>query len=568
METFEEILSVVSNALHELLSSVLEEEPSFGTDSVDNGLFIVILVSVLIFTVNNVRGGVEGQSYADIVQNTVLLKNALATFYEVMGQLLKRCLEVADPSSSFLLPGVLVFIEWIACHPDVIRNETDEKLSAAQMNFWSYCISLFNMLLSTGLITYDDDDDDMSCFTDMTKYEEGENEYQPALWEDFELRGFLPLQPAQTFLDFSSKRSDSKKDKVARVKRILAAGKVMADKITIDHKKVRFDSKLKKFVVGVESMKTETGSPKSNGGIKEVKQLKVESHVEAEEEDEVIVFRPNLIDTRTEALAPKGFENVQNKDVGGSQYEALVSVPYAVYTNSQSVLPVNNFSQSIGQHPFQFQSQMFSGNQQASVSVAGGLKGLSLMENGHVGMMFTGTSQSMVGPSVIDDARVITHSNTIRPSGPDPYFVGRNTFSIMPISSLKVSTNRPVRHLGPPPGFSSVRPKQVHEHGAALGQNPLNDDYSWLDGYQLQSSMQGSIQNLPSNLSSQYMNDSVATPSSFLFPGRHVPMAQFEGEKQKILESSDSRHESHLQQQYITLMDQQGRFVWKGNQFV
>lgn len=179
---------------------------------------------------------------------------------------------MADPSSSFLLPGVLVFIEWIACHPDVvIRNETDEKLSAAQMNFWSYCISLFNMLLSTGLITYDDDDDDddMSCFTDMTKYKEGENEYQPALWEDFELRGFLPLQPAQTFLDFSSKRSDSKKDKVARVKRILAAGKVMADKITIDHKKVRFDSKLKKFVVGVESMKTETGSPKSNGGIKE-----------------------------------------------------------------------------------------------------------------------------------------------------------------------------------------------------------------------------------------------------------------------------------------------------------
>ncbi|GJS73885.1 retrovirus-related pol polyprotein from transposon TNT 1-94 [Tanacetum coccineum] len=37
--------------------------------------------------------------------------------------------------------------------------------------------------------------------------------------------------------------------------------------------------------------------------------------------------------------------------------------------------------------------------------------------------------------------------------------------------------------------FSSVSPKQVYEEGSELGQNPLNDDYSWLDGYQLQASM-------------------------------------------------------------------------------
>lgn len=625
LETFEEILSLVSNTLQELLSSGPEEELSFGTDVVENGLFIVILVSVLLFTVNNVKGGgTEGQSYADIVQNTVLLKNALVTFFELMGQLLKRCIQLADPCSSFLLPGILVCVEWIACHPDVIiRNETDEKQSTAQINFWSYCISLFNKLLSAGLFTYDDED--TSCFTDMTRYEEGENDYEPALWEDFELRGFLPLQPAQIFLDFSRKHSDTKKDKVVRVKRILAAGKVIANKITVDNKKVRFDSKLKKFVIGVKAQK-DSGSPKSNEGIKEissettstmmVKESKVESHVEGEEDDEVIVFRPNMVDNRTEVPVSKGihqegFEQVQSKEVGTSQFAAPVSVPHAdfhqlnaVYTNSQYLLPANNYAQSIGQpvnsytqsigqpvnsytqsigQPYQFQSPMWSGNRQMPISVAGELHGLTLQENGHLGqpgmhqnihssnatgvMMYSGTYQSMVGPTVID-REAITHMNTIAPSGPDPYIVGRNTFSTMSTSSLKASANRPVRHLGPPPGFSSVRPKQVNEHSSALGQNPLNDDYSWLDGYQWQSSTKAGFQpiNLPSNLKSQYVNDSVAT-SSFPFPGKQAPVVQFEGEKQKNQESSDSHHES-LQQQYIPRMDQQGQSVWKGNQFV
>ncbi|MFS8019330.1 putative telomerase activating protein Est1 [Helianthus anomalus] len=574
LETFEEILSLVINALQELLSSGPEEELSFGTDSDENGLFIVILVSILIFTVYNVKGGTEGQSYADIVQNTVLLKSALITFYEIIGQLLKRCIELADPLSSFLLPGILVCVEWIACHSDVvIPKEPDENRLTAQFHFWSYCVSLFNKLLSAGLVSYDDDDEDVSCFTDMTRYEEGDNEYQPALWEDFELRGFLPLEPAHTFLDFSRKHSDSKKDKVARVKRILSAGKVIADKITIDHKKVRFDSKLNKFVIGVETQKDSGSSSKSYGDTTAtmvVKQLKVESHVEGEEEDEVIVFRPNLIDSRTEVLSSKGsqqegVENVQTKDVSSGPHVTMPQSDFhQVYTNSQSLLPVNNYTHSTGQpvtqsigHPYQFQTPMWSGD---SRQVASGLQGLSFLENGQpdmhrisnaTGMMYAGPSQSMARPSVID-----TRTNTIALSEPDLYHVGRNTSLA---SSLKVSTNRPIRHLGPPPGFSSVRPpKQVNEpNSAALGQNPLNDDYSWLDGYQLQqSSMKGGgVQ--PSNLSShsQYMNDSVPT-SGFPFPGKQVPMVRFEGETQ------------NNQQQYIPQMDQQGQSIWKGNHFV
>ncbi|KAI3775975.1 hypothetical protein L1987_45735 [Smallanthus sonchifolius] len=511
LETFEEILSLVIKAFQELLSSGSEEELSFGTDADENGLFIVILVSILIFTVNNVKGGTEGQSYADIVQNTVLLNNALITFFEIMGHLLKRCIQLADPVSSYLLPGILVCVEWIACNSDVISTETAEKRSAAQVKFWTYCMSLFNKLLSAGLVSYDDDED-VSCFTDMTRYEEGSNEYQSALWEDFELRGFLPLEPAHTFLDFSRKHSDSKKDKVARVKRIFSAWKVLADRITIDDKKVRFDSKLKKFVIGVETQKDTGGSKLYNDAIATMigKPLKIETHVEGEEEDEVIVFRPNMIDIRTEVQSSKGtqqerFENVQNNDAGTCQSTAPhVSMPQsnfhqldAMYTNSQPLLQPanNNFTQSIGQ-PYQFQPSMWFGNRQAVVSVAGGLQGLSMLENGHMGqpemhrdikisnatgvresgMMHTGPSQSMVRPSVID--REVTHMNTIALSEPGSYMVGRNTSLTMPTSSLKVSTNRPIRHLGPPPGFSSVRPKQVNEPSSVLGQNPINDDYS------------------------------------------------------------------------------------------
>ncbi|KAD5960410.1 hypothetical protein R6Q59_013535 [Mikania micrantha] len=590
LETFEEILSRVINTLQELLSSGSEEELRFGTDTDENGLFIVILVSILIFTVSNVKGGSEGQSYADIVQNTVLLKNSLITFYEIMGQLLKRCTQLIDPSSSFLLPGILVCVEWIACNSDVVTsNETAENRSAAQIKFWSYCISLFNKLLSAGLVSYDDED--MSCFTDMARYDEGSNEYQPALWEDFELRGFLPLEAAHTFLDFSRKHPDSKKDKIARVKRILTAGKVIADKITIDHKKVTFDSKLKKFVVGIENQKNDTSTMM-------VKQSKVETCVEGEEDDEVIVFRPNLVDNRTEVVSLKesqeeGFENVQNKDADSYQSASPhISMPQSsfhqldvIYNNSHSLLPGNsythnivqpvnnNYTHSIGQ-PYQFQSPSWSGNRQTVVSVAGGLQGLGLMENGHFGqsemqrdvkisnaigsgMMYTGPSQSMARPSVID-REVVSHMNTITLSEPDPYIVGRNTSTMQP-SSLKVSTNRPIRHLGPPPGFSSVRPKQVNEPVSALGQNPLNDDYTWLDGYQLQSSMKGGAQpiNLPSNLNSQYINDSIAT-SSFPFPGKQAPTVRFEGDKQKNLD----------QPQYVPQMDQQGQPFWKGNQFV
>lgn len=104
-------------------------------------------------------------------------------------------------------------------------------------------------------------------------------------------------------------------------------------------------------------------------------------------------------------------------------------------------------------------------------------------------------------------------------------------------------------------------------------QNPVNDDYNWLDRYQLQSSMKPGVQ--PVNFRTHYMNESIATTSSFPFPGKQVQV-QFEGARQQnwqetaTLGSSD-HCETPLQQQYVPFprLDQQGgQSTWKGDQFV
>ncbi|KAK9274422.1 hypothetical protein L1049_019237 [Liquidambar formosana] len=625
LETFAEVFSLVISSLHELLSSGPEEELNFGTDAVENGLFIVRLISILIFTVHNVNKETEGQTYAEILQRTVLQQNAFTAVFEFMGHILKRCIQLQDPSSSYLLPGVMVFVEWLACCPDVASgNDVDEKQASARSIFWKQCISFLNKLLSNGFVSMDDEDE--TCFFNMSRYEEGETENRLALWEDFELRGFLPLLPAQTILDFSRKHSfgsDGNKQKKARAKRILAAGKVLANVVRVDQKAICFDSKVKKFVIGVEPQMSEdlmlthkSGMPKSNGTIQEspaektmnlgVVQPNEQLYVEGEEEDEVIVFKPTVTEKRTDMIGTwtpyEGLEPGQNAPVGDLPfYGTSVPAPFnnlrqqtALDARLQPHVPVANIVPQNLQQPIQPYSAKWLDQQ---TSLANGLKGLGFLENGHVfkpemqehvaishpSSVPLPSSLSLAFQQSVDvngsgifynqlkapDTLIPSKVDSIAASGVKADSLAINSSPALPASSKRSPVSRPVRHLGPPPGFSSVPPKQVNEPISSshlTSVNPPMDDYSWLDGYQLPSSTQGTGLNnsihYPSHAQVISNSNGMVGTINFPFPGK-VPRMQFQMEKQKGWQEYQSIEHLKLHHEQQLLQQQQ---LMKGNQ--
>ncbi|KAM3320518.1 hypothetical protein P3S67_007718 [Capsicum chacoense] len=107
----------------------------------------------------------------------------------------------------------------------------------------------------------------------------------------------------------------------------------------------------------------------------------------------------------------------------------------------------------------------------------------------------------------------------------------------------KNPVSRPVRHLGPPPGFGSVPSKVMDESSSAMTVKnehtlPLMDGYSWLDGYQLSSSQQSIGFNNSVNHSTQnYLSLSKSSNSvgmvSFPFPGKQEQPQQLRSVNQQ-----------------------------------
>lgn len=580
METFAEVLSLVSHTLNELLSCGPEEELNFGKDAVESGLIIVRLVSVLVFTIHNVNRGGEGQTYADIVQHKLVLQNAITAAFELVGHMIKKCGQLSDPCSSYLFPGILVFVEWLACSPDVATlSEIDNKQRTVRSLFWNHCTSLFNKLLASGLVVMDNEDD--ACFFNMASYGEGEMENRFALWEDFELRGFLPLQPAQSILDFSGKRYmgvDGNKEKTARVKRILAAGKALSNVVKVDQNLMFFDAKLKKFIFGVEPPKEDvfTCTPFLGGpNAYDLSKLPTETTKDAnfvqpksqfhEEEEEEIVFKPTATENRSDLSVPKNFVSVtahQNDLAQQNAFDA-VSLPPVLVANGYLQHP----------QPIQSHSSMWLGQQ---ASLANGLRNLHISENGHA--MKPGLQEdtpishqySLSLPaqqSLNANAIAVSYSQAERgtqskidhfaSSAATSGIFAVNASSAFAASSRKSPVKRPVRHVGPPPGFNSVPPKSENEpvFGSDLvsQKNLYADNYGWLDGYKLPVPMEGSGHNLSTNYS-------VGT-SSFPFPGKQVPPMQSPEENQKGWENVHSLEQLNLQQEQLRLQQ-----LMKGSQ--
>ncbi|XP_020207442.1 protein SMG7 [Cajanus cajan] len=618
LETFTEVLSFVSTGLHELLSSGQDEELNFGTDTLENRLVIVRFVSIIIFTVHNVSKESEGQTYAEIVQRAVLLQNAFTAAFELMSLVVERCMQLWDPSCSYLLPGILVFVEWLACYPDLAAgNDVDENQATVRSKFWNHCISFLNKLLSVWPMSIEDDEEE-TCFTNMSRYEEGETENRLALWEDFELRGFVPLLPAQTILDFSRKNSlgsDSEKERKARVKRILAAGKALANVVRIDHKIIYFESRVKKFVICVQPQISDDFVIPSHSGIPNAEDLLKDNtivdntkvgigrpdhhqYMEGEDDDEVIVFKPIVAEKREDMVvassrAPlESVESVPTASGGDIKLNVNSASNTLNDANHQISLPasisamVPQYQQPVQPHSSRWLEE--------EISLANSLKGLRFMENGHV-MKSNIPFQEAV--AISDRAALAVPTQQSASAGTNMFYTHdlskAEDFAISSkVDSISSSTlqaglkkspvSRPSRHLGPPPGFSHVPSKQGIEPTVSdsISGNLIIDDYSWLDGYQLPASTKGLGPNGPLTYSNsqQVGNNGLSGTVSFPFPGKQIP-STLQVEKQngwqdyQTYELLKAHHNQQLQSQLLTTGNQlpeqfQGQSIWTGQYFV
>ncbi|KAK1428913.1 hypothetical protein QVD17_17753 [Tagetes erecta] len=268
LETFGEVFSVARTNFLQLLSSGPDEVLNFGSDLNECKLFVTRFISIMIFTVHNANKETENQSYTEILQRSVVLQNAFTAIFDFMALIVERCFQLKDPSESFLLPGILIFVEWLAyCQENVVVTiEMDEKQATARSLFWNNFVSFLNKVLS------------------LSGYDERETGKRIALPEDIELRGFIPLVPGQLDLDFSGINSygnDGNKEKSARVQRVVATGKAIATNVRPGREGIYFDPKLKKFFYGVEP---HVEKSVVNQDISE----------DFEDEDEIILFKPSV----------------------------------------------------------------------------------------------------------------------------------------------------------------------------------------------------------------------------------------------------------------------------------
>ncbi|KAK9128988.1 hypothetical protein Syun_017785 [Stephania yunnanensis] len=591
LETFEEVLSLVISDLHLLLSSGPLEELNFGSDIANNGLVIVRHVAILIFTVHNVNRETEGQSYAEILQRSVLFQNACTAAFRFMGFIVERCMQLQDPSLSYLLPGILVFVEWLACRPDMaVNSDAEEKQVAARAFFWKQFVSFLNKLMLSKFASNADDEDE---FFNMSRYDEGETGNRLALPEDVELRGFLPLVPAQLILDFSRKNANGSdggnKEKRARIQRILAAGRALTSVVQIDQKGMYFDQKLKKFVIGVKpqiaedfafSMSPEkltiNGTAEENPGERTniLGSLAPKDLENVEDEDEVIVFKPSISDRVADTIGLKmNTYDVLGPDENSSKGE------WASYIGSTSP-SLNNISlqntpdvthQTLPSFPEKLPQQLLSMNPVGSnwiveqeKSIANGIKSLGITGNGFSMNTIPQDGLRPSQPSALSipfpqpanltaysmlpsqtkfmEAEIPSKFDSIMHLGTTAESLTSKQSTACSTSLKKNPVSRPARHHGPPPGFSPVPSKPFDE--SVVGSDLKNDilpvdDYSWLDGYQLPSSTKVSTVNNSVNHATHLYPHAMSNIStmtdtiSFPFPGKQASSVQLPLENQK-----------------------------------
>lgn len=551
LETFEEVFSVARNGFLQLLSSGQDEVYSFGSDINMCALFITRFVAIMIFTVYNANKETENQSYTEILQRSVVLQNAFTAIFDFMALIVDRCFQLNHPSGSFLLPGIMIFVEWLACCEGIlVTNDIEEKQAASRSLFWNNFVSFLNKMM---LLSGSDESEDETCFFNMSRYDECETANRLALPEDIELRGFLPLVPAHLILDFPTTyhfESDGSKEKNARVQRIIAAGKALAANIRVGQEKIYFDSKSNRFFYGVESHNV--------SDVQNINMTGQEINEEGEDEDEVIVFKPSMPERHNDEFSSK-----------------LMSSEGIMVDGSNSLM-------SHGGFPVEPPASSNNGNAQylqfaQPTTSKWMMRGEEFIEDGFSNLSLSGngfpTRPERDINSGIHKSGSFQDPATMIPSKFDSVMTPvSNSDSVSSNTKFhKSPVSRPVRHIGPPPGFNAVAPKRAVENSAL-------DDYSWLDGYQLPyAAYSDGFGNLPQPNKLLNTNKTSSGMECFPFPGKQVSTVSGDiGIGNGWLDYQIPDHSSLYQEavkkgneQFIAVPQQyQGQSLWEGRFFV
>lgn len=461
LETFPQVYLETINDLQRLLAgndSILEA--ILGTDyqsrtSTGNvgPSFVIQLVAILIFTVHNINWNADAANhptYAEILQRSDLFQHAVTAAFECAGRLMRRCNQSKDPARSVLLPALLIFMEWLAGRPEMaIGSEVDMEQASARSSFWAECLVLLN------------------CVLKLIKEEAGtkeyitigsfggsvENERGVALREDFELQGFTPLAPAQTALDYSKglfREVKGGEHFKVRIKRLLAAGKAVANALESTQRGICYDEGSNKFILprevrqdqkeeehsdsGVEDTAGSQEDEKSDTGITSQScilasdsHLKAENSVRSsvkvineEEEEEVIVFKPLSKDrpsasevaasSLSEKISPAFYFPPTSTSDASVQTTAMPSItgknswlPEA-FVGVQSGPVATKFQGSFHTSEGQVQNSSKEGSYPLDVSKAKGSSKSGLVELATPLPLISVTGPSTVSTSLIHDA--------------------------------------------------------------------------------------------------------------------------------------------------------------------
>ncbi|KAK6917579.1 Telomerase activating protein Est1-like, N-terminal [Dillenia turbinata] len=248
------------------------------------------LVAVLIFIIHNLmRGSGEDMGNLSAVKQLELTHLALTATFFIMGRFANRCLDVKPISSSPLLPALLIFVEWLGVVlGEALIHKADSKCESAIHYFFETLADVLN------------------------QFDHDKLEFRPpkitALWEDYELQGFVAIAHDKVFSNFSMESKNAivfENGDENRIRRIISAAMTLVNRSSNSQKWISYDKLEKKFYT-IESKNAFEASEtmvkhnleKSNDGNKcgdvaESQKVSAGESVAAEEEEEIL-FKPLL----------------------------------------------------------------------------------------------------------------------------------------------------------------------------------------------------------------------------------------------------------------------------------